>query len=792
VIKTVLASLLSAGVAAFAQTVPPLNLAAQQALVKQYCAGCHSDRVKSGGFSFTKLDLAHPEQNAAQAEKVIAKLQTGMMPPAGLPRPDAATIKAFAAGVENTVDAAVAGHINPGRPALHRLNRTEYSNSIKELLGVDYDATAILPADDMSHGFDNMSDVLMVSPTLMEAYVRAAGQVSRAAVGDPAATPGIATYKLPRVFSQVRHVEGTPMGTRGGIAVKHYFPADAEYSFQVSFYYSGLGAFFGQNLGKGQEIEISVDGERVAVMDLDPFMKLNTVLRTPRVVIKAGPHLIAAAFPMKASGPVDDDVAPIEQSLVDVSNANVPGLTSLPHLHDVGINGPYNVTGISDFASRKKIFVCRPSPGADEVACAKKVIAGLVRQAWRRPSTDADVESMLSYFQQGRNDGDFDSGIRTAIQAIVANPQFVFRFERTPANITPGSVYRISDLELASRLSFFLWSAPPDDQLITLASQDKLKDPVVLEQQVRRMVSDPRSAAMSRNFAGQWLRLQNLKDLQPDDYQFPDYDKNLFDSMKRETELFFDTLMREDHSAMDILTANYTYVDERLAKHYGIPNVTGPRFRKVTITDENRYGILGQGSILALTSVATRTSPVNRGKWVLNVLLGVPAPTPPPNVPPLKENAPDGKALSVRERMEAHRENEPCHSCHQIMDPLGFAFDNFDTLGQWRVKDSGFVIDPSGTLYDGTKVSGPKDVRNAILNHTDAFLRGFSSEMLMYGVGRVIEPTDMPAVRAIDREAAKHNYRISGIILGIVKSAPFQMRKAEEAVTPAATAAPAQ
>jgi hypothetical protein len=398
---------------------------------------------------------------------------------------------------------------------------------------------------------------------------------------------------------------------------------------------------------------------------------------------------------------------------------------------------------------------------------------------------------MLSYFQQGKNDGNFDSGIRTAIQAIVANPQFVFRFERTPANVAPGSTYRISDLELASRLSFFLWSAPPDDQLITLASQEKLKDPTVLEQQVRRMVSDPRSAAMSQNFAGQWLRLQNLKDLQPDDYQFPDYDKNLFDSMKRETEVFFDSLMREDHSAMDILTANYTYVDERLAKHYGIPNVTGPRFRKVAITDENRYGVLGQGSVLALTSVATRTSPVNRGKWVLNVLLGVAAPTPPPNVPPLKENAPDGKALSVRERMEAHRENEPCHSCHQIMDPLGFAFDNFDTLGQWRVKDAGFVIDPSGTLYDGTKVSSPKDVRNAILNHSDAFLRGFTSEMLMYGVGRVIEPSDMPAVRAIDREAAKHNYRMSNIILGVVKSAPFQMRKAEEAVAPA-TSAPAQ
>jgi hypothetical protein len=374
----------------------------------------------------------------------------------------------------------------------------------------------------------------------------------------------------------------------------------------------------------------------------------------------------------------------------------------------------------------------------------------------------------------------------------VANPQFVFRFERTPAGVQPGSVYRISDLELASRLSFFLWSAPPDDQLLTLASQGKLKDANVLEQQVRRMVADARSEAMSRNFAGQWLRLQNLKDLQPDDYQFPNYDKNLFDSMRRETEIFFDTLMREDHSAMDILTANFTYVDERLARHYGIPNVTGPRFRRVAVTDENRLGILGHGSVLALTSVATRTSPVNRGKWVLNVLLGTPAPTPPPNVPPLKENNGDGRALSVRERMEAHRENEPCHSCHQIMDPLGFAFDNFDTLGQWRVKDAGFVIDPSGTLYDGTKVKGPADVRKAILSHSDAFLRGFTSEMLMYGLGRVLEPTDMPFVRAIDREALKRNYRLSSIILGIVKSAPFQMRKSEDVSAANASATPAQ
>ena len=777
--------------ALYAQSAPVLNTAAQQALVKQYCAGCHNDRLKSGGFSFAKLDLAHPELNAAQAEKVIVKLQTGMMPPAGAPRPDAATIKGFAAALENAVDAAVAGNVNPGRPALHRLNRTEYSNSIKELLGIDYDAATVLPADDMSHGFDNMSDVLLVSPTLMEAYVRAAGQVSRAAVGDPSTTPGITTYKLPRVFSQVRHVDGTPMGTRGGIAVKHYFPADGEYNFQVSFYYSGLGAFYGQNLGKGQEIEISVDGERVGVMELDPFMKLNTVLKTPRVKIKAGPHMVAAAFPMKASGPVEDDVAPIEQSLVDVSNANVPGLTSLPHLHDVGINGPYNVTGVSDYPSRRKIFVCRPAGSADEVGCAKKIIAGLVRQAWRRPAVDADVESMLGYFQQGRNGGDFDSGVRTAIQAIVANPQFVFRFERTPANVRPGSVYRIGDLELASRLAFFLWSAPPDDQLLTLASQGKLKDPNVLEQQVRRMMADARSEALSRNFAGQWLRLQNLKDLQPDDYQFPNYDKNLFDSMRRETEIFFDSLMREDHSAMDILNANFTYVDERLAKHYGIPNVVGPRFRKVAVTDENRLGILGHGSVLALTSVATRTSPVNRGKWVLNVLLGTAAPTPPPNVPPLKENNGDGKALSVRERMEAHRENEPCHSCHQIMDPLGFAFDNFDTLGQWRVKDAGFVIDPSGTLYDGTKVTGPADVRRAILGHSEAFVRGFTSEMLMYGIGRVLEPFDMPAVRAVDREAAKGNYRLSSIVMGIVKSAPFQMRKAEEAAVPASSATPA-
>ncbi|HLK69722.1 MAG TPA: DUF1592 domain-containing protein [Bryobacteraceae bacterium] len=772
--------------------VPPKTPSSipQRALVDQYCAGCHNDKAQSGNMSLTKLDLAHPGQNPELAEKVIRKVGAGMMPPAGLPRPAAPAAKAFVTSLENAVDQAAALHPNPGRPALHRLNRTEYANSIRDLLAVNIDVTALLPTDDMSHGFDNMADVLTISPALMEGYIRAAGRISREAVGDTTALPLTSTYTIPRVASQMRHVDGTPFGTRGGIAVVHDFPADGEYSFRLGFYYVPEGPLFGQNMGKGQQIEVAVDGERIALLDINPSMKLsNDGIKVPPVHISAGPHRISASFPMKFDGPVEDEFRPVEQSLVDVSTGNIPGMTSLPHLHEFQVTGPHKVSGLSDTPSRRKIFVCRPTAGTDELPCAKKIVAAIARQAYRRPVTDSDLEGLLNFYQSGRNSGDFESGVRTAIQAVISSPEFVFRFERTPAGVAPGHNYRISDLELASRLSYFLWSSAPDDQLLTVASQGRLKDPLVLEKQVRRMLADPKSESLATIFAGEWLHLQNLKDVNPDLYLFPNFDRTLAQSMRRETELLFDSIMREDRNVLDLLTANYTFVDERLAKHYGIPNVLGNRFRRVPLTDPNRFGVLGQGSILTLTSTANRTSPVARGKYVMEVLLGTPPPNAPPNVPALKENsdARTGKVLSrplsVRERMEEHRSDPACASCHKMMDPIGFALENFDAVGLWRTNDGPLKIDSTGKMFDGARLDGPASLRQAILNHSDSYLSAFAENLLAYGMGRVLETYDMPVVRSIRREAARNDNRFSSFVLGIVKSAPFQMRRAEETET---------
>ena len=761
--------------------VVPASAAPDRALLNQYCSGCHNDKLKSGGMSLTKLDLERPGQSAQLAENVIRKLQAGLMPPAGMPRPDSAATTSFVAALEAGIDRAAAAYPNPGRPPLHRLNRTEYANSIRDLLSVDVDVTALLPPDDMSHGFDNMADVLSISPTLMEGYIRAAGRISREAVGDTDAPPLTTTYAIPRVLSQTRHVEGTPFGTRGGTSVVHHFPADGEYIFKLGFYYSPTGPLFGLNQGKGQQIEVAVNGERVALLDIDPRMTLpKDGIKTPPVKVKAGPQRISASFIQKFDGPIEDEYRMAEQSLVDVSSGTIPGMTTLPHLHELSITGPAKVSGVSDTPSRRRIFTCRPAAGTDEIPCARKILSTLARQAYRRPVSDSDLEGLLSFYQSGRNQGSFETGVRTAIQAVIASPEFVFRFERSPANVEPGANYRISDLELASRLSYFLWSSAPDDQLITAASQGKLKDPATLEKQVRRMLADPRSQVLTTNFAYQWLHLQNLKDASPDLFSFPDFDKTLSLSMLRETELLFDSIVREDRNILDLLTANYTFVNERLAKHYGIPNILGNRFRRVTLTDPNRFGLLGQGSILMLTSTATRTSPVQRGKYVMEVLLGTAPPPPPPNVPALKEAADLGKAQSVRERTEEHRKNPACSGCHQLMDPIGFALENFDAVGVWRTMDSGFRIDPSGQLLDGTKLDGPASLRQALLNRSDAFIGTFIENLLAYGLGRVLDYYDMPAVRAIGREAKASGNHFSSFILGVVKSVPFQMRRAEE------------
>ena len=765
-----------------------------KAVVDQYCSGCHNDKVRSGEMTLTKLDLAHPEQSAELAEKVIRKVRAGMMPPAGLPRPTPAAALGFVQSIEAGLDQAALAHPNPGRPALHRLNRVEYANSIRDLLGVQVDVSALLPTDDMSHGFDNMADVLTVSPALMEGYIRAAGKISREAVGDPTALALTSTYSIPRVLSQMRHVEGTPIGTRGGISVMHDFPADGEYVLKLGFYYSPTGPIFGLNQGRGQQIEVAVNGERVALLDIDPNMKLaNDGIKTPPIQLRAGPQRISASFPEKFDGPIEDEYRMVEQTLVDVSAGTVPGMTTLPHLHELSITGPLKAAGVSTTPSRRKIFTCRPTSDSDQIACAKKIINTLARQAYRRPVTDNDTEELLSFYQAGRNRGNFDTGITTAIQAIIANPEFVFRFERTPAGVAPGRNYRISDLELASRLSFFLWSSPPDEPLLSLASQGKLREPGVLDKEVRRMLADHRAEALTKNFAVQWLHLQNLKSSVPDLFLFPDFDKTLALSMQRETEMLFDSVVREDRSVLDLLTANYTFVDERLAKHYGIPNVLGNRFRRVTLTDPNRFGLLGHGSILTLTSTAIRTSPVQRGKYVMEVFFGTPPPNPPPNVPALPENSDSrtghaAKLISVRERTEEHRKNPVCAACHKMMDPIGFALENYDAVGVWRTNDSGFKIDASGKMFDGAKLDGPASLRQAVLNHSDSFISAFSENLLAYGLGRVVDYRDMPFVRGVDREAAKNNYRFSSFVLSIVKSTPFQMRRAEESVPEPAAA----
>ena len=749
------------------------------ALVADYCTTCHNDDLMVGNFSLSQVDLAEPSSYAEQLEKVVLKLRSGMMPPEGMPRPEADAIEAFVTELEAGIDTAASAHPNPGRPILHRLNRTEYQNSIRDLLDLELDVESLLPPDDMSQGFDNMADVLTVSPTLLESYISAAGKISRLAVGDPGATPAVETYVVPSTISQLKHVAGTPFGTRGGTAVRHNFPADGEYVIRLSLYFRSLGPLFGDNKpAEGEQIEVAVNGERVALFDIDRKMKVDEDLRTPRVHIQAGPQTISASFLARYDGAVQDFVMPFERSTADLTTGNVKGLTGLPHLRNLGVDGPYDVTGVSDTPSRRKIFVCRARAESEELACAKEILTVLARRAFRRPVTDGDLDNVMKLYAAGREQADFDAGIRTALQAILADPEFIFRFERQPEGVAAGSHYRVSDLELASRLSYFLWASAPDDELIAVAADGKLSEPIILEQQVRRMLADARAQTLASNFASHWLHLQNLDEAHPDVYLYPDADRNLTRSMRQETLLFFESVVREDRSILDLLTADYTFVDERLARHYRIPNIIGSRFRRVGVDDENRVGLLGHGSILTLTSLSNRTSPVIRGAWILEVLLGTPPPKPPANVPPLEENASGQALLSVRERLEEHRKNPACSSCHNIMDPLGYALENFDPVGAWRTKDAGLEIDPSGTFFDGTVVSSPAGLRAFVLERETLFRRNFTRNFLMYALGRVTHYYDMPAVRSIAAEAATDGNRFSAYVLGVVRSAPFQMRRA--------------
>ncbi|MBI4473055.1 MAG: DUF1592 domain-containing protein [Acidobacteria bacterium] len=776
------AALLTSGDGVLGQGTTSLpGIEGQRALVDRYCIGCHDDDTASGGFSWNRIDLEHPEQNALQVERIIKKLRSGMMPPAGASRPDAATSKAFAAALEARIDQAAAANPYVSAPELHRLNRTEYRNSVRDLLGLDVDVSELLPPDATTNGFDNMSEALTITPALMSAYIRAAEQISREAIGDPKAAPAMTLYKVSRLTNQMRHVEGTPFGTRGGISVLHSFPADGEYSFKVNFYYYYTEELVGSALPaqlQGQEIEISVDGERVAVLRIDPAVKESEAnYVTDKVKIKAGQRRLAAAFVSKFDGPVQDHYRLIEQTLLDTTISVTPQLTGLPHLQSLAVTGPYNPTGVSEGVSRKKIFTCRSASSSDEERCATQIISELAGKAFRKPAAPEHLESLLSYYEEGRKDGGFESGIRAAIQAILAKPEFIFRFEKERATAA-GNVYRISDLELASRLAYFLWSTVPDEELVRAATQGKLQDPVVLEKQVKRMLADPRSEALATNFAGQWLRLSGIKQSFPEALLFPNFTLNLAQSMRREVELLFDHIMRSDRNILELLTAGYTFVDEVLARHYGIQNVIGPRFQRVAVTDPNRQGLLSKAGVLMMTSLASRTSPVSRGKYILEVLLGTPPPPPPPVVPPLKENVDNDTVLSVRERLEAHRANPACSSCHQIMDPIGLALENFDAVGVWRRNDGGMRIDPSGQMYDGMKLDGPISVRKAVLDRSELFISNLTQNLLAYGLGRVLDYRDLPTVRAIQRQANSNNNRFSSFIMGVVTSAPFQMRAA--------------
>jgi hypothetical protein len=772
-----------------------LPVESQNQLVGQYCASCHSEKGHAGQLVLAGFDGAKIDKNSELAEKMIRKLRAGMMPPPGARRPDAATISSFVDALETKIDAVAAVNPNPGWRPFQRLNRAEYARAVHDLLGLDVDVNSFLPPDTISSGFDNISDVQNFSPTLMEGYLRAASQISRLAVGDRSASPTSVTYKIGRTASQMRHVDGTPMGTRGGTSVTHIFPADGDYVIKVSMHNEPLGGIYGRysmlTMNIKEQVDVSLNGERVALLEVSPSMSETDFgqnggangleLKTPPVHIKAGPQRVSVAFIQRLDGPVDDLIAPLENTLADVNISY--GVTALPHMRDMAIIGPSVVTGVSETPSRKRIFTCRPLDAPQEETCAAQIVKNLTAQAYRGEATPDDIQDALEFYARGRKAGDFENAIRLAVQSILVSPRFLFRLEQAPSNqlrAAAGS-YRITDQELASRLSFFLWGTGPDAELIKTASSGGLRTSLGVEKQVRRLLADQRSEALSTRFASQWLRLQDLEKMIPDYLLFPQYDDTLAQSMIRETELFFDSLVREDRSVLDLITANYSFVNERLAKHYGIPGVTGNQFRRVQVPDY-RYGILGQGSVLVSTSVADRTSPVLRGKWVMDVLLGTPPPPPPPDVPALDDSVKaneGGTLLSTRQRMEQHRKNPTCNACHRFIDPLGLSLENFDATGAWRIKDNEVPVDVVGDLYDGTKINGPAGLRDALLRHQDMVLRSFAENLMTYAIGRRVEYTDMPAVRVIVRDAAKHDNKMSAFILGVVNSGAFRMAKVE-------------
>jgi hypothetical protein len=768
------------------------------ALINEYCVGCHNQRLKTGGLILEGIDGTQVAEHAELFEKVVRKLRTGQMPPAGRPRPDKARTVAFVEALETELDRTAAASPNPGRLAVHRLNRLEYVNTIRDLLALEIDP-ALLPADNGGVGFDNNADVLSVTPALMNRYMSAATKVSRLALGDLTIRPSIQVYRASDWATQTeRASEDQPFGTHGGIVVRHAFPLDGEYEFKVRLQRNFFGGTI-RGIDDAHQIEVRVDGALVKRYKIGGDYKgadAGILIAIPedeleaqklhayhldadkdfnfRIPVKGGSRLITATFTDTAPGV--DEMVPLRPRSLKSSNFDD---ASAPAIGTIEIAGPYSPKVPEDTPSRRKILVCRPSSAKDEDTCARQILTTLARRAYRRPLTDVDMRELTRLFAQGRKDGDFEAGIGRALEGLLSMPAFVFRVEQDPASARPGQVYRISDLELASRLSFFLWRSMPDDELLDVATRGHLREPAVLAQQVRRLLADPKAKRWMNDFVGQWLVVRNLQAMEPDPNIFPDFDDNLRQAMIAETQLFFESQVREDHGLLELLSANYTYLNEQLARHYGIRNVYGSHFRRVAVTNPARQGLLGQASVLTVTSYAHRTSVVLRGKWVLENLLGTPPPPPPPNVPPLKEN--DGKSAptSLRDRMEQHRANPVCATCHTRMDPIGFALENFDAIGQWRDSDSGAPIDSTSTLADGTKIAGPQAFRE-MLGQGHEFTATVAEKLLSYALGRSVAYYDQPALRELLRNAERDHYRWSSLILGIVNSTPFQMRRVQD------------
>ena len=767
------------GVAALADTADPTGV------VRRYCVRCHNERLLRGNLTLEEFVVETAHERAPTAEKMIRKLRAGMMPPPGQRRPPPATLRALVETLETVVDREAARDRNPGSRRFQRLNRAEYERVIRDLLDLEIDAGRWLPADTYLGAFDNMSDAQGLSTTLLEAYLRAATEVSRLAVGNPDARSKTAKYTNPIDVSQHAwdHIEGTPYGTRGGMVVTHNFPVDGEYVFSIE-------TLFGQGTGF-HDVDISIDGEGGALVGLEHGGRSTVPIRTEPIFVRAGQRQVAAAFVRTIEGPYEDRLKTPGWSFVGGEDSQAwanYGITALPHLSELMITGPRRSAGLSETASRRKIFHCHPERSVAAVtedpagarACAESIVTRLAREAYRRPVTEEDLAGPMSFYDQEEEEEEgFEIGVRTALQAILAGPSFIFRLEQAPPEVAPGESYRIADVDLASRLSFFLWAASPDDELLTLAAEERLSDPGVLELQVRRMLADPRAEALSTRFASQWLRLQDAEDNQPEPYLYPDFTGQLREDLIRETQLLFDHLIREDRSLLELFTADYTFLNERLAAHYGTAGVSGPDFRRVTYPDDRRRGVLGHGSVLLLTSMSARTSPVLRGKWVMEVLMGTPPPPPPPNIPAFDdtESAQGGRRLTTRERLEIHRANPTCHSCHRLMDPIGLALDNYDVTGRVRVRENGVPLDTRGTFYDGTDVSTPAELVDVLMKRPIPLVRNFTAHLLAYAIGRRTEYFDQPGIRAIAREAEANDYRMFSFILGVVNSDPFRMAR---------------